>query len=60
MLDKKRLEDEEQFRSALHDVVTTARKLTSLCNTIDDLVGVCDLALTNDAQLRILFALLKR
>ncbi len=45
---------EEDFRTELSKLVDLARALAPICASTDDLVGVCDLAATNDAQLRML------
>lgn len=48
------LNPEEQFRLALDDAVAILRKLAPLCGSVEELVGVAELAMTNDAQLRLL------
>lgn len=45
---------EEQFRSALADVLAVMRKLAPLCKTVDDMVGMTQLALENDGQLALM------
>lgn len=49
-----RLSPEEGFREALEDAVSVIKKLAPVCGTFDEMTGVCELALTNDAQLRLL------
>ena len=41
-----------KFRGALQDVLETTRKLAPYCNSVDDLIDMLELALTNDGQLR--------
>lgn len=50
---------EEAFRSSLEDVVVLVGKLAPLCKSFKELVGMCELALTNDAQLRLLMNTVK-
>ncbi len=45
---------EEDFRAELSKLVDLARALAPICTTTDDLVGICELAQTNDGQLRML------
>ena len=45
---------EELFRFGLEGVIELATKLAPYCNTTDDLVGMCRLALENDGQFRLL------
>lgn len=51
-----RQSQEEAFRSSLEDVLEVASKLSSHCNSVEDLIGVVQLALANDGQLRLLMA----
>lgn len=44
----------EDFRSSIEDLVTIADKLSGFCNSVEELVGLLNLALTNDAQLKII------
>lgn len=56
MAEKKNANNEmDEFRSNLEDVVNLAKKLSSVCETTAELVEVCELALNNDAQLKLLF-----
>ena len=57
--DERKPTPEEAFRSSLEDVVVLAGKLTPLCKTVKEMVGVCELALPNDAQLRLLMNVVK-
>lgn len=41
----------EQLRDSLRDLVVLARGLSSVCQTVGEMVEVCDLAMTNEAQL---------
>lgn len=45
---------QQQFRSSLEDALGTAEKLSAHCSSIEEMCDVIRLALTNDAQLRIL------
>lgn len=47
---------EESFREALKDVVDVAEKLSSFCPSTADLVEMCQLALSNDGQLKLLIS----
>ena len=50
---------EEKIRSSLRDVVAVAEKLAPICLTVEDLVGICKLALKNDGQLLMVMERLK-
>lgn len=50
----------QSFRSSLEDVITIAEKLTPLCETVSDLVGMVRLATENDGQLKLLYELVMR
>lgn len=52
-----KLTQEEAFREHLADLLAIATKMAPLCQTVDELVGVLNLALENDAQVRILIKL---
>ncbi len=45
---------EEEFRYGLEFTAILLRKLAPVCTTLDELVGMCEYAKTNDAQLRLL------
>jgi hypothetical protein len=45
---------EESFRESLKDVIVVAQMLASHCQTIEELIGMAELALENDGQLRLL------
>jgi hypothetical protein len=49
---------EEKVRSGLEGVVEVAEKLINYCQTTEELVNVCRLALTSDAQLKILLVVM--
>ena len=51
----KRTEEEEGFRSALEDVVAIIQRLAPICKSINDMLGMVELALKNDSQCRLLF-----
>lgn len=48
---------EEAFRSTLEDVALIATKLSPYCSETKDLVGMIQLALENDGQLKLLINL---
>ena len=48
------LNPEDQFRDSLKDVIAVVEVLTPFCKSVDDLIGVCRLALSNDGQLALL------
>ena len=54
---EQKLPAEEVFRQGLQAVVEVARKLSPYCQTVDEMVGMVELALENDAQLKILLKL---
>lgn len=45
---------EEGFRRSIEDVILIVNKLHPVCSTFEDLVGVLELSLNNDAQLKLL------
>lgn len=49
----------DTFRDALEAVVEIAQALHPDCDTVADLVGVVELAMANDGQLRILMGRVK-
>ncbi len=53
MADQK-ISTEDAFRESLKDVVAFAQKVSSCCKTVEDLIGMAELALTNDGQLQLL------
>lgn len=46
----------EAFRDGLTDVIAVIDKLSPFCGSIDEMRGIVELALSNDAQTRILFS----
>lgn len=58
MAEKQELDVEDGFRGALQDVLPIVEKLSPICQTVKELLGVIELALENKAQFRILFQLL--
>ncbi len=50
---------EQLFRDSLEDLITVAGALVGHCDSIADLVGMMELALTNDGQLSVIMALVK-
>ena len=51
---------EESFRLALEDVARIATELAPFCETTKDLIGVVTLAGENDAQLKMIMALMAK
>jgi len=49
-----KLSAEDSLRSSLQDVVSLVEKLLPICDSTEDLLEVCKLALENDAQLKLL------
>ncbi len=48
------VEAETSFRNSLEDVITIAEGIKEHCISVQELIGVCKLALDNDGQLRML------
>lgn len=51
---------EEGFREALKDVVKIASELGAYCENTQDLISMCELAITNPAQLKVLMSLMTK
>jgi len=51
---------DDKLRESLEDLLALARRLAPLCERVDELMGIVDLALTNPAQLRLLGKELQR
>ena len=51
---------ENKFRDSIGDILTILDKLSPYCKTIDDLIGLLELSIKNDAQLRLLLGRLVR
>ena len=47
-------EEEAKFRSCLEDVMVVVENLADHCTTPDEMIGMLRLAMTNDAQMRML------
>lgn len=47
-------EIERGFRESLMDVIAVAEKLAPVCRSVEEMIGVVELAVTNDAQMRLL------
>ena len=45
---------EDDFRSALKDVIAIVKKLAPYCTSVDDLIGMAELGLENSGQLALL------
>lgn len=54
MADSPKMTVEENFRASLKDVLGIIEKLSPICQSTSDLAGMVQLALENDAQLRLL------
>lgn len=48
---------EAEFRETLADVLAAVTRLAPVCSSLEDLTEVCQLALENDGQLRLLMNL---
>lgn len=57
MADQK-LSQGELFRSSLTDLITITQKLIPHCDSLEDMRGMVELALTNDGQLKLLMNLI--
>lgn len=56
--EEKQTTPEESFRVVLKDVVEFASKLNDLCDgKIDELIAICELGQTSEAQTKILMSL---
>ena len=49
-----KLDPAVSFRESLKDLIVIVEKLAPYCQNIEDLVGMAQLALDNDGQLRLL------
>ena len=49
-----KISSEDAFKDSLRDVVAVAQKLQHCCKTVEDLIGVVELAISNDGQLQLL------
>lgn len=50
----------DDLRNSLEDVLSVLTGLQGSCQTLDEVAGVVQLALTNDGQLRLLMEQVKR
>ncbi len=48
---------EESFRESLKDLLVIAQKIGPHCDSVEALIGVCQLAIDNDHQLALLISL---
>ena len=48
----------DAFRVSLKDVIEYSTKLSPICKSIDEMVQLCDLAMTNDAQAELLMRII--
>ena len=48
---------EDGFRDSLKDVLVVADKLSLSCLSVEEMIGMVQLALENDGQLRLLMAM---
>ncbi len=60
MMEQKRIDEQDAFRNGLADVIATAERLAAVCQTLEEMISLCQLALTNDAQLRLLLEKIKQ
>lgn len=51
---------EEGFKSSLEDVVAVASKLAPFCRTVEEMIGMAQLALENEGQLRLLMIMVTK
>lgn len=51
---EQKLTPEEAFRSSLEDLIAVAEKLAPYCGSVEELVEVCQLAVGNAAQAKLL------
>lgn len=51
---------EDKWRSAIEDALTVVNKLRPLCNDLDQVAGMMQLALSNDGQLRMMIQLIAK
>ena len=51
---KQKLTRDEQFRASVKDALVVLRVLGTFCETVEEAIGMGELALTNDGQLRML------
>lgn len=51
---------EEGFRSCLEDLIPVVQKIGPYCKNIEELIDLCELALTSDAQLKILMSIVTK
>ena len=47
---------EESFRDSLRDLIVVVKKLAPHCNSLEDLLGMAELALTNNGQLHFIMS----
>lgn len=45
---------EDSFRDTLQDVIVVVKKLAPCCRSVNDLIGMAELAMQNDGQLFLL------
>lgn len=53
---KQKLSKEDQYRSSVKDALVVLRVLGAFCGSVEDAVGMAELALNNDGQLKMLIA----
>lgn len=60
MTEKKldRQEIEDSFKKSLEDLIPIAERLAPYCEKVSDLVGIIELALSNQGQLRLIISTL--
>lgn len=45
---------EDKFRSSLEDLLALAKKFLPVCERVEDLIGMVQLAIENEGQLKLL------
>jgi hypothetical protein len=55
---EKQIELENRFRESLKDCIEVVIGLSTHCNNLEELISISELALTNNAQLKILMQLI--
>lgn len=48
------------FRESIQDLIVVCEKLSENCESVEDLAGMLNLALTNEGQLKFLMSLITR
>lgn len=59
MMETQKQTAEQAFRSGLEDAITICKTLAAHCQTVEELIGMLELAVVNDAQMRLLIVQVK-